>query len=129
MSVTQIWSEGSQMVDKKIWKNFTFCLNVFIAVFERQVNIRCSNGSISRPISRAIIMQQIRQLQSTGTKATLQNLVRCSKVWPNNLFSSYLQFSLVVRIFKVAPSLSMFLLSRSSMAQKTKQMKSNCEFS
>ena len=33
---------------KKIWTNFTFCFSVFIAVFDKQVNICCSFCSISR---------------------------------------------------------------------------------
>ena len=33
------------------WTNITFCFSVFIAVFDKQVNIRGSIGSISRPKS------------------------------------------------------------------------------
>ena len=36
---------------QKVWTNFTFCFSGFIAVFNKQANIRCSTGSISRPIS------------------------------------------------------------------------------
>ena len=36
---------------KKSLKNFTFCFSVFIAVFDKQANIRCSTGSFSRLIS------------------------------------------------------------------------------
>ena len=34
------------MADKKSLSNFTFCFNVFIAVFDKQANICCSIGSI-----------------------------------------------------------------------------------
>ena len=35
-----------------VWANSTFCFYIFIAVFEKQANIRCSFDSISRyPIS------------------------------------------------------------------------------
>ena len=36
---------------KKVWTNFTFCVSVFIVVFDKQANICYSIGSISRLIS------------------------------------------------------------------------------
>ena len=38
------------MADKKSLANFAFYFNV-IAVFDKQINIHCSTGIISRPIS------------------------------------------------------------------------------
>ena len=36
------------MADKKVVTNLTFCFIVFNEVFDKQVNIRSSTGSISR---------------------------------------------------------------------------------
>ena len=88
---------------KKVWTNFTFCFVFFIAVFDKQANIHCSVNSISRPISshdhnstdQPIAMD--RWYQNRFRK--LDNFffwktTNCTKDWPKNLFSSYLQFYL-----------------------------------
>ena len=46
MFEAQIWPYGNQMIDKK-----SCHVSVFIAVLDKQVNIHCSIGSISRWIS------------------------------------------------------------------------------
>ena len=88
---------------KKVWTNFTFCFVFFIAVFDKQANIHCSVNSISRPISshdhnstdQPIAMDRwyqngFRKLDNFFFWKT----TNCTKDWPKNLFSSYLQFYL-----------------------------------
>ena len=116
---------------KKVWTIFTCCFNAFITVFDKQANICCSIGSILRTIS-----SRNHYATNQTTAIDRYQATRCSKDWPKHLFSSYLQFlhvliynfCMVVRIFKVATSLSIFSTTRSSLAQQIKQMKSNYKF-
>ena len=79
---------------------------------------------------RAIIMQPIRKLQWTDTKASSGNLIisfmettRCSEDWPKTYSLLVYDFCIVVSIFKVAASLSILSTIRLSLAQQKKQMK------
>ena len=47
----KVGPNAANLLVKKVWKNFTFCFSIFIAVFDKQGNISGSIGSISGPIS------------------------------------------------------------------------------
>ena len=51
LSLAQSWPRGSQMTNKKQFEKSFSIFSVFVVVFDKQANIRCSIGSISRPIS------------------------------------------------------------------------------
>ena len=104
---------------KKVWANFTFCFDIFIAIFSKQANIRCSIGSISRPISsrdhnatdQAIVKgryQSFYRKLDNFFSGKQQTAVRTDqKIYSLLIYYFYM----VVRIFKVATSLSTFLIN------------------
>ena len=80
-------------------------------------------------------MQVIRELQWTDTKATSEDLIiffsgkQQDAVKTDQKFLLFLfKFCMVVKIFKVATSLSIFSTTRPSLVQQRKQMKSNYKF-
>ena len=115
------------MPDEKSFTNFTFCFIVFIAVFDKEVNISCSMGSISRPISsRDHNARSMDRYQDSFTRLNIFfSAKRQGAVRNDQKFYSLLiyNFCMVVTIFKEATSLSILLTSRPSLAQQRKPMK------
>ena len=119
------------MANKRSLNKLCIFSSVFIAVLDKQTNIRCCFGSISRPISS-------RDRNATDQTFTID---RCQSYFGklDNFFSGKQQvtvridqkihslliydFCIVVRIFKVATSLSITSITRFSLAQQRKQMK------
>ena len=115
------------MVGKNSLNKFVFLL----PLFDKQANLRCSIGSISRLISsrdhnatnQAIMMDRYHSYfikiynlfskKQQGTARTDQKI---------NSLHIY-DFCMVVRIFKVATSLSIVSTTRPSLPQQRQQMK------
>ena len=93
---------------KQIWSNITFCFSAFIVVFV----------SVGRHHIYFIKLANFFFGKQQGTVRTDQKIYS---------FLIY-DFSMVLRIFKVATSLSIFLITRPLLAQQRKQMKSNYKF-
>ena len=113
-----------------------FCSSTFIAVFDKQINIPYSTGSISRPISsrdnnatdQEIAMDRY---ESYSRKLDIffsgkqHGAVRTDqKVYSLLIYD----FCMVVTVFKIAASLLIFLATRTSLPQPRKQKKSNYKF-
>ena len=134
------WPKVSLRAAKCLIKNglskvYVF-FSVFIVVFNRQGNISCSIGSISRPIfsrdhnatNQAIAMDTYqsyyRKLDNFFSEKQ-QGAVRTDqKIYSLLVYD----FCMVLRIFKLATSLSIFSLTRLLLTQQRKQMKSNYKF-
>ena len=114
------------MADKR---NFTFYVSVFVAVFDKQANICCID-STSRPISsrdhnatdQAMTMDRFQSYfrkRDNFFSGKQQGAVRTDQ----KVYSLIYDFCMVVRIFKVTTSLSIFSTTQPSLAQQRKQMK------
>ena len=97
---TKAGLRAAKWLIKKSWTNFTFCFSAFITVYNKQANIRCSTGSILRPISSwdhnatdqatpMIRYQSYFRKIDNFFSGKQQSAVRNDQ---KNLFSSYLQF-------------------------------------
>ena len=114
------------MADKK---NITFYFSVFVAVFDKQANIHCID-STSRPISsryrnatdQAMAMDRFQSYfrkRDNFFSGKQKDAVRTGQ----KVYSLIYDFCMVVRIFKVTTSLSIFSTTRPCLAQQRKQMK------
>ena len=117
---------------KKFWTNFTFCLIVLISVFDKQANIHCCTGSISRPISSRDHNATDQVIEMDRYQSYFRKLDNffCGKQQDaarsdKNIYSLLVyDFCIVVRVFKEATSLSIFPTAQPFLAQQRKQMKS-----
>ena len=105
LSVAQSWSLGSQMADKKSVYKLYILFQCFVAVYDKQANIRCSIGSISRPIFSRNYNATDQAIAMAIANATSQNLIisfleNNSTDWLKNLFSSYFWFLHGVKNFQ-----------------------------
>ena len=122
---TKVGLRAAKWLIKKNWTNFTFCFSAFITVYNKQANIRCSTGSILRPISSwdhnatdqatpMIRYQSYFRKIDNFFSGKQQSAVRTDqKIYSLLIYSFYI----VVRIFKVVSSLSIFSTTRPSLAQ------------
>ena len=60
---------------KKSLNNFKFCFNVFNAIFDKQANIRCSIGSISRLIFSRDLNATVQAITMDRYLSYFKNLV------------------------------------------------------
>ena len=119
-----------------IWIYFTLCFRVFIVVFVNQANKRCNVGSISSPISskdhnatdNAIAIDNYQSYFRKLGNLFPGKKTMCSKDCPKKFFSCYLNFSMVVRMFKVPTSPSTFSTTWSSLVQQRKKIKNIYKF-
>ena len=98
---SKIGPRTAKWLIKKVWTNFTFCFSDFIAAFHKQANIRCSIGSILRPIS-----------------SRDHNAVRTDQ---KNDFLLIYDFCMVVRIFKVTTPTTFNILNNSIIFGRTEK--------
>ena len=107
------------MADKKSLNKLYILFRYFVAIFSKQANVRCSIGSISRPISsrdhnatdQAIVKgryQSFYRKLDNFFSGKQQSAVRIDqKIYSLLIYYFYM----VVRTFKVATSLSIFLIN------------------
>ena len=128
------WSKGpfraAEWLIKKSFNKIFNLLHCFNCHFDKQANIRCSTGNISRPISlrdrnttdQAIAMdrhQSYFRKRYHFFSGKKQGAVRTDQ----NIYTLIYNFFIVVKIFKIVTSLSIFSTVRPSLAQQRKLMK------
>ena len=131
------WPKVGLRAAKYRQKNFEQTLH-FVSLFllpfltNKQISAVVSAAFQGR-YPRAVTMQVIRQLQWTNTKATSENLIISvsgkqqgavmtdQKIFPLLIYD----FCMMIRIFKVVTSLSIFSTTRPSSVQQKSNYKSN----
>ena len=116
----QIWPYGNQMIDQK-----SCCVSVFIAVFDKQVNIHCSIDSISRSISSRKHNEPDKKIAMDIYQSYFRKLdifftgkQQGAVMTEQKIYSLIYDSCMAVIIFKVAAPFSIFLRTRLSWNNK-----------